>query len=808
MRSIFTTILFMVGWQVYAQQCDEKHILTGPSGTYSGSVISPANPEQSSNVSRFNWMLNPTTDGVQFRFTPVNSTNKSLLSPWHISDPNIDYYKLAKGTNSDYKPSDGWEVFKVNLGRLNDDVTMRLTPTLVPYIMLYNRYTGILRVFGYLDRTSDYHQMVITLSYDKPNGTNGLNYSALLSLNDKVHQPLESKTSVDEIKAITNYANNQYIFFWADFPLAYDPCVCLYKSNLSVRFKAVQTATINLTGSIIGKVEPIATPPTDFQKAAKFVSSAINIGKAVYTGNYADFASSVSTVLGGFTNLNPGIQEGMDNFLNVLQLGLTINNLSNTNPQTKSDKPLSEKEKTEKTIAAVSTYFSALAKSGSSNTMALTASAILNGTSLSEYDFGNSLVRFSTPGSKDSHLNPQENYNNVTDANGNVRPEYVAYNEILGTFALLKKPVINISYQETSQESCGCDPNNRFYVQTNRIRFQIPRTYTENGVTQNNPLLYAFNPIMHANLNNTKVKVALVFKEQMGSNCYPGGTGIYNNDPLVNLTPLTSTYPNITEIIIPVSYDEGYSIHHYEHDWQPGSNNAENTCDTYEFISPLVPLDFIYDLNGQMTIFNSYWEPYGTWAPGGSPIDEVLLKFYIDFESTDIGSNGQPNKSTLVFTYPVKVNQVSEFPINGVIDFTQYRPAINQVTQSQINQFCTGQFENTTYHAKELLATTTNKVVEVNNNILKEISGVQLSAKPNPSKGEVNLNYTLTKETAVVISVYNMNMQKVATDMNIGKRPKGVYNQKLQLGDLSSGVYLIQLKTSEKIISTKLILTK
>jgi hypothetical protein len=47
MRSIFTTILFMVGWQVYAQQYDEKHIFTGPSGTYSGTVTSPANPEQS-----------------------------------------------------------------------------------------------------------------------------------------------------------------------------------------------------------------------------------------------------------------------------------------------------------------------------------------------------------------------------------------------------------------------------------------------------------------------------------------------------------------------------------------------------------------------------------------------------------------------------------------------------------------------------------------------------------------------------------------------------------------------------------------
>jgi hypothetical protein len=570
MRLIFTTVLFMVGWQLYAQQCDEKHILTGPSGTYSGGVISPANPEQSANNSRFNWMLNPTTDGVQFRFTPVNGTTKYLLSPWHVSDPNIDYYNLAKGTNSDYKPADGWEVFKVNLGRLNDDVTMRLTPTLIPYIMLYNRYTAILRVFGYLDRTSDYHQMVITLNYDDPTLSNLLNVSALLSINDRLQQTLDSKTSVNEVKAVTNYANNQYLFFWTDFPLAYDPCACLYKSNLTLQFKAITTADISLTGTIIGKVVPIAVPSSDFSKATRFLSSVVNTATGFMTGNFANFASGASSIL-GITNLNDGVQEGLDVFLNTLQAGLTIFQIQDSTSRTNTTKRLSDKEKVEKTLASISTYFSALGKSGATNSMALTATAVLNGKSIQDFSFQNSPIRFSTPGSKDSHLNPQENYNNVTDANGNVRPEYVTYNEILGTFALLKKPVVNISYQPfNSDPPMMYNPNNPWYVQWNRIRFSIPKTFVQNGTNYNNSILYAFNPIMHPNYNKTDIKVGLVVKKKMGY-C-PSGTaytGIYNNNPLLNVSPVTSTYPNMTDVITPLTYD-GYEIYDYLHQWQTG----------------------------------------------------------------------------------------------------------------------------------------------------------------------------------------------------------------------------------------------
>ena len=122
--------------------------------------------------------------------------------------------------------------------------------------------------------------------------------------------------------------------------------------------------------------------------------------------------------------------------------------------------------------------------------------------------------------------------------------------------------------------------------------------------------------------------------------------------------------------------------------------------------------------------------------------------------------------------------------------------------------FCTSQLENSTCQAKELLATTNPRILETQNNVSKNVTDLQLAVIPNPSKGIANLNYTLNKETTVSISVCNMQMQKVISDILLGKKGKGSYIQRIQLNNLSAGFYLIQLRTSEKTISTRLIITK
>lgn len=108
-KSLFFCLLFTK--LLFSQNCDEKGIVTDPRNN------NAINPEKPTLINKFNWMLNPATDGINFRFTPIGGGTKNILSPWHVTDPEIPYESLALGTNSNYYPEEGWELLKVNLGR-------------------------------------------------------------------------------------------------------------------------------------------------------------------------------------------------------------------------------------------------------------------------------------------------------------------------------------------------------------------------------------------------------------------------------------------------------------------------------------------------------------------------------------------------------------------------------------------------------------------------------------------------------------------------------------------------------------------
>jgi hypothetical protein len=106
---LFLTFTLMLAFTsiTQSQTCSDKGIYTGPQNSYFGSISSPINIEKPSATNLFNWRLNPSTQGAYFKFNYNSTNSKDLLSPWHVNDPNIQYYSLAKGTNSDYNPTDG-----------------------------------------------------------------------------------------------------------------------------------------------------------------------------------------------------------------------------------------------------------------------------------------------------------------------------------------------------------------------------------------------------------------------------------------------------------------------------------------------------------------------------------------------------------------------------------------------------------------------------------------------------------------------------------------------------------------------------
>ncbi len=683
----------------------------------------------------------------------------------------------------------------MNLGRLNDDITQRVVKPLVPYIMLYNKFTGVLRVFAHLNRTSDYNTISIELNIDDKTSTNGLNYSAILSLNTELAQTLDEKSKVKTVNSISQYPNNQSLFFWADFTLAYDPCVCFNKSNMNVNFKALTQGDLTMTGTITGNIIPIASSSGNPIK--NVVNAISKVGSFFVNQSYSSATDAFSSLF-GLSNLSGELNNALTLFKNIIAAGQSLESLSLTN-----------KESIQRALLSINNIFSTSIKGGSPNgANILMATAKLSGEAKFLFTFDGSTIRFSTPGSKDSQLNPEENYNNNTDAFGNKLPEYPAYNEILGTFALLKKPTINISKVPIGGDPpMYWHPDRPNFVEYSRVRFKIPQAINSNA----NNILYALNPIMHTNFSNTKIKVALVIRTKMwgmggtNGNKYPLFVGLSNNHNLINLTPITANYPNLTQTITPYSYNpwDPDQIDGNRYTWDWGSNNtfSENI---YEYITPLVPVDFIYDLQGEFTLFGTNFQDSDLYGVGFSPsIEDIRLKFFIDFESNDIGSNNLPNKSNLIFTYPMNINYSDEFTINPIIDLTQFRTPITAVSQNQINQFCTGILENSTYQANEYY-TKVNLVNEEKSVDKKDYKKV-LSVFPNPANTEITVKYELETNTFVKLSLHNIFMQELKLPISYTEKNKGVYAEKINISKLAPGTYIIKIQSKDKSESIKFI---
>jgi hypothetical protein len=78
---------------------------------------------------------------------------------------------------------------------------------------------------------------------------------------------------------------------------------------------------------------------------------------------------------------------------------------------------------------------------------------------------------------------------------------------------------------------------------------------------------------------------------------------------------------------------------------------------------------------------------------------------------------------------------------------------------------------------------------------------------PNPFNPSTTINFTIAKQSNVSLSVFNLLGQKVADLVN-GNMESGNYNVRFDASNLSSGVYLYQLRTDGATIVKKMQLLK
>lgn len=165
------------------------------------------------------------------------------LNPRYIPSPfyqtslsNLNVNEFSYYADKDFHEADGWHLITKDFGSPGRGVS-------APYFVLYNRFTGTLRVFVALTRLiGQNNAATITLSY-----ANKLRTAHLESYNpNDVFNSLEDYNNNIAPVQVTNYfVNQENYWFHADFNMNYDPCACNYENSLNFSVSLSQTSTLN-----------------------------------------------------------------------------------------------------------------------------------------------------------------------------------------------------------------------------------------------------------------------------------------------------------------------------------------------------------------------------------------------------------------------------------------------------------------------------------------------------------------------------------------------------------------------------------
>ena len=218
----------------------------------------PANTQRASMVNKFRW-LNQSFPMKHLVFT----STPSIESPYfQYLNSNVTNLALPYDTlKLDFRPEDGWELIKRDFG-FNVDGTPAATGVVNPSFIIYNKYTGTLRVFvarGELNNAAN--RAVIGINFpETPGLPSSMQTSALdLGLGNgpvALDQSFFKKDSSFYYSPV-NYIGSYFKWMYADFPIIYDPCTCFYASLIQVKVDVINTADISLSGALSGKIETI-----------------------------------------------------------------------------------------------------------------------------------------------------------------------------------------------------------------------------------------------------------------------------------------------------------------------------------------------------------------------------------------------------------------------------------------------------------------------------------------------------------------------------------------------------------------------
>lgn len=530
---------------------------------------------------------------------------------------------IARGVNSDFRSADGWELVRKDFGTLHDG-SQNGACSPAPYFILYNKYSGKLRVIA-----SAYglglHQIVnIDLKFaaqaDWSNlSISGYKTSGLFThYNDPPYALDQQPPAMSTVySAPAVFPSSDYSFFYGDFQMAYDPCTCQFQSGLEVNFRIVDQLSVQLGGAILGTDIPLTDnvaqnridPTHTWLSSVAQNNGDVNGGLQVYnnihqmTQDFYTLQQNYENAVGESQEISAAIGLVSSLFSAAGQIAGGMDNTTELGGYLQA-------------VGSVTDYFGSQVQTYSgvegppTEPFVLYAQTQLAGNIVESTTVGAGSIIMGTPGSAGSPSLPEV----VGNSPYNV-PPYPEYNEIMGVFALLKSPRV-IRYKWTDVQ---VTPVETLYYPNHAYKLYDP-----------SDIQYAFNPAANVDLSKTQIVAAWEDDWDNSAMGYSSASdNIYQfSVPDGNLKPINFYKDKIIEL------SPFMDLAHFQ-----------NLC-----INP--PIDGGFpSVSGQ---------PDPNFQEKSS--DNLYIKFNIVFVSNNIGGSGQPNTSIFSIKYKI--------PAANIIDVT------------------------------------------------------------------------------------------------------------------------------------------
>jgi len=523
--SILGLIVFLFQFQITIAQnnCNtvpcEKGINTNPNPTFT----SPQSGDFKQNS--FDWRANPIEvykiAPYHWPYSPLDPSS-TMGNPFYNTSLHLN--RIAGGNASDFDPEDGWELIKQDFGFFHDPVsnTWNGTPKTntndnpaIAYFILYNKYSGILRVLATTPNGgSDKIQISMSFAHEEAhnffkNKPYYLNYkvSGLFVNNSPIAKALDKYTQILHVSSIAYFPAEIPFFFYADFQTSYDPCVCLFESGLYISFARIEQSEINLNGKMVGVNTEITNIKSGNNKlygnqfglgdyhAGFFTDDGVPKSLIQHYKDIESFVTQVKNANGGSDALK-NLKKAVKGIGLIAALG---------NP--KSAVILTLKKDVEKASKFVD-FLSLYDSDKKPSPTVITAYMELDGISTTTQEMVEKNILIANPGSCNSENKPE--YTELDGNNGTI-PMYPMYNEPLGLFALMTTPkvlrnlknqnhiaieVINPNVQKSHNSPHKCTVDGVVHEFFPSSFFTIYRNTSATYALEKNGFSFAFHPIV------------------------------------------------------------------------------------------------------------------------------------------------------------------------------------------------------------------------------------------------------------------------------------------------------------------------